>query len=560
MKRSAALGGPVAAAAGIFADVITPIASAGPLTLAITSLILLLVFTYLWHFKHHPKLKRERDEQKISPAEFEERCHSSFSARAFALFAITTPMFSLFLILPQDDDRGVVATYVPGIAELQESLFRIEKGVNELKASNKAIKGDTTEILENVSNINRGIEALGDLGGLVANPQTPEDFYHNARIHELGGDYGNARQAYLKFFSFGLDKLDPYLTFTDMLKIQEGFAGARGTFELLAQRHQNVSSKLALALLMDGDARKNKLTALSEAHADFGPVWFYIAEQFSEKTLGTQGSQDKKREFEALSQFLSMDKSGKVMRYYLDQEKYQEVMKAARGQHKILSMINFDELDSPIRAKVSIEANATPMIRFITLEKAKKIMFRWEDDMEYVDTGLGKMNELGWREARKEMGFRWQEMPWTSFNVSIKFVDALGRDQGPFSVKVDPLAGAEIDVRDELTHLRAKIDQVTGDDGSNQTLVNLDTLAMNSYLIRGLRYSYGTASLDQQIDFHEAEKAWRAEVSGKGIEYFENYQGWGKYNLIPPDGKHGPFHYQLILINGKRLDPMKIDF
>ena len=60
-----------------------------------------------------------------------------------------------------------------------------------------------------MSNINRGIEALGDLGGLVANPQTPEDFYHNARIHELGGDYGNARQAYLKFFSFGLDKLDP---------------------------------------------------------------------------------------------------------------------------------------------------------------------------------------------------------------------------------------------------------------------------------------------------------------------------------------------------------------
>jgi hypothetical protein len=559
IKRSAALGGPAAAAGGTFADVITPIASAAPLILAITSLILLLVFTYLWQFKHKPKLAKASVNGDITSDEFNEQCEQSFSAKAFSLFAIATPMFFLFLILPQDEDKGVVATYIPGIAGLQESLFNIEKGVEELKEGNKAIKDDTVKILENVSDINRGIETLGDLGGLVANPETPEDFYHNARIHELGGDYGNARQAYLKYFSFGLDKLDPYLTFADMLKIQEGFRGAKSTFEALAQRHNNLSSKLALALLMDGDAKRSKLIALSEAQPDYGPVYYYVAEQFSEKTLGAQGSEDKKQEFIALSRFLNLDESGKVMRYYVDQSSYREVLQNAKEKHKALSMINFDELKSPIRAEVFINSFSTfpysPIIRFSTLEKVKKIMYRWDDNMDYLNTGLGKMNEMGWREAKKEVNFTWKEMPWRSFKISIRFIDALDREQGPFTIEVDP-----IETTEHFLEVEGVSHYYTPERWWPGEISLMTIMRLSSYLFKEMHYSFGSKKLDQVYAFPDPEKAWKAIVSGNWDAYTRGLDNSNHPNKVKATNEgSAAFYCQLVLINGKKMEPITID-
>ena len=50
---------------------------------------------------------------------------------------------------------------------------------------------------------------LASAGGIIDKPKQPEEFYHNARIYELRGDYINAKLCYEKYVKFNLNYIDP---------------------------------------------------------------------------------------------------------------------------------------------------------------------------------------------------------------------------------------------------------------------------------------------------------------------------------------------------------------
>src|SRR6185437_9509260 len=77
-----------------------------------------------------------------------------------------------------------------------------------------------------VEDIATRFDSLGSNRGLIATPKTPEEHYHNARIHELGGNFSAARKEYHDYLSANLEALDPWLNYEDMLKTSEGKAGA----------------------------------------------------------------------------------------------------------------------------------------------------------------------------------------------------------------------------------------------------------------------------------------------------------------------------------------------
>ncbi|MBL6430997.1 MAG: hypothetical protein HPM95_06280 [Alphaproteobacteria bacterium] len=96
---------------------------------------------------------------------------------------------------------------------------------------------------------------------IVDNPTRPHEFYSNARLREIRGDYPKARQDYLKYFAFGMPQVDPHLRFQAVLKIQEGREGAREVYRALSQGRQDPTTLFAEILLAEREERVRRLTA-----------------------------------------------------------------------------------------------------------------------------------------------------------------------------------------------------------------------------------------------------------------------------------------------------------
>ena len=151
-------------------------------------------------------------------------------------------------------------------------------------------------------------------GGPMTNPKMPEEHYHNARIHELGGNFSAARKEYSDNPASNLEALDPWLSYMAMLKLAEGKAGAVEAMHYFGDKLKppTISYQTALALLEDGEARVTKLKTLAEANPDFGPLPWLISQEFSEARKGDQTIADQRSEKEWLEKFRAANAAGKV--------------------------------------------------------------------------------------------------------------------------------------------------------------------------------------------------------------------------------------------------------
>jgi hypothetical protein len=162
-------------------------------------------------------------------------------------------IFSSILLVFQTEEseaKGVLATKVPFIAELQQSLGLIQKDLAEIKETTRKTSAAVARVEENTQSIaqtnkqiagsleaiKEGFAGLNKAGGIIQNAQRPEEHYHNARLYEQRGDFGNARRSYNALFAYKLDFLDPHLRYQTFLKIQEGRAGARVIYSALYEQ------------------------------------------------------------------------------------------------------------------------------------------------------------------------------------------------------------------------------------------------------------------------------------------------------------------------------------
>ena len=152
--------------------------------------------------------------------------------------------------------------------------------------------------------IAKHFDSLGSTRGLIQAPQTPEEHYHNARVHELGGNFNAARAEYAQYLSANLEALDPWLSYQDMLKAAEGHNGAVDTMRTFQKlTPQTVSYQVAVALLDNGETRLTKLQTLVANHPDFGPLPWLISQEYSEDRRGQQTLADQREERKWLGKF-----------------------------------------------------------------------------------------------------------------------------------------------------------------------------------------------------------------------------------------------------------------
>ncbi|MER8573848.1 methyl-accepting chemotaxis protein [Mesorhizobium sp. M1338] len=391
------------------------------------------------------------------------------------------------------------------IASAQQQQTRqtaeVQKTTDEVKKQTETLQATTQQIAASIDTIAKGFAALAAQGGAIAEPKRPDEFYHNARVYELSGDMLNARRSYLAFAGFDVDAIDPYTRFATLLRVQDGKAGAREVFGALADKGKALSIKLVHIQQFDDAQRPDKLNAFIAAHADFAPAYFLLAQEFSEDRLGAQTLADKRNEAKALTKFVSYEKDGGLLKYFVDQTQLADWLDRSRSRLAALG----DVLD-PARFVPSLTPMRSNQGWSMTIslpEPATAISWRMGETGPFTDTGFLAMND---QTTGKPMANPSFEMPDSTVAgiIAIKYLDIRGRETGPFDIRFDPDTALQQGDKQILDQFWTS--WIAFDSGGNHGLVYFTQMLSYRCAIKEVHYSLDGAALDKSLEIPPCDK------------------------------------------------------
>jgi hypothetical protein len=411
-----------------------------------------------------------------------------------------------------------------GVLKLRDDLTKLRRGVKQWAAGVAALlclivilviwlvhgQGKTSRDLEKIA---QHFDSLSSTGGLIAAPRTPEEHYHNARVHELGGNFGAARKEYTEYLSANLEALDPWLSYSAMLKASEGKPGAVEAMHYFGDKLKpsTVSYQTALALLEDGEARLKKLQELAEKYPDFGPLPWLISQEYSEARRGDQTLADQRAEKEWLEKFRAAQAAGKFQKYFLDKKEAQKWTDAAEARWAKLSSVSEKVLENPVTLTAQSSSSGWAVIFTLTDFKAKEVFYRLDGKGDFQSTG-----HLPYKNAQTGL-------PMINFNVplpnlspgehtiEVKYVDKNEKTNGPYTLKFSTIA-------EQLAQVKMSLNMTAGSwlsfrDYQGKVLLYFTHLLSYRAGLKEIRYSLNSDKLDQTFKFKPTD-----EMFGVGDE------------------------------------------
>ena len=446
-KKTSAIGSGISLVFGFISDFLNPIAPLSSYLFFAAAFSMVFILITMW--------VKKSVQEKIAPA----------LVVSIGLMIVSGALFGLQA--KADKKSGVLASQIPVLKTLQSSLGLIQEDVAAIRKSTdkidkttarteemvkqvaketkkttaatekvaEAVQDSTEKIVGSLAEIQKGFTALTQSGGVIANPTRPEQFYHNARIQEQGGDYGNARKSYNLYFSFKLEFLDPHLRYQTFLKIQEGRAGAREIYSAIYENDPRPVVEFARILLFIAPKRTEMLKKFIAKNPDFAPAYYELSREFSEIRKGTQSLSDKKEELNALQKFETLRNEGKFLRYFVDKELASKWVADTEKRLSALSIIA-ETASAPPVSIFGLPTNQGWMLTIQILEKAREIFYRWGNENDFKSTGLLKFKD-------PTTGL---PMPMLNFNIPlkkertkifIKYFDISKKEKGPFEFEFD---------------------------------------------------------------------------------------------------------------------------
>lgn len=377
--------------------------------------------------------------------------------------------------------------------EIQSYLTRYPQGVfaetakARLAALQSAATADRDRNRAIAHDIAREFAAIAGRGAIVTEPKEPQEFYANARLYELRGDFLNARRSYLGYFNFGQQYVDPHYRFQTFLKVQEGRAGAREVYGDLAGAHRTDEvMQYAAALLQEPDPRKARLEAIIAAKPDFAPAYYELARNFSEAALGAQTLADKDKERDLLAKFVSLADGGKYLKWFIDQTVASEQLDDARRRLQALSA-------TAVARTVSLSStrsNGGWTLSFNVAEPMQELFVQLPQRarestgfMSGVDPRTGKPAPKPFIELPGNAG---------PAAIDVSYRDATGAIRGPFRINFDPDAALYGGMKDMLD--MTKTSWLSFRDYDGRKLVYFTQMMSARCAIAEVRYGFDTMS------------------------------------------------------------------
>ena len=506
--RGAKIGGPIAAACGIVADLASTVAKFS-LYLFLAATLVAFLSGLVWFLQYRRRYLRAAADGVLQPDEVAELSERNGWAMVFAFAVVAALVMAGFVAVDAfagKDNRGAIASVVPGMDRVQEAIFRTEKKVDAVKEDTAAIRGDTARLVASVDKMAERFDALASSGGLIAAAQTPEEHYHNARIHELKGNFSAARRAYAEYLQANLEVIDPWLNYATMLKAQEGRAGAIEALRYFGDKLKppSVSYATALALLEERPARIAKLSELHAQHPEFGPLLYLLADEFSEAKAGEQTVADRRAEREWLEKFRAAHSEGKVLRYFIDQKEAQKWLETSAARWAKLQSTPSGVLDNPVSV-TAMQSNAGWSLNFaLTDYKARELFYRLDGEGEFVSTGHQPFQNPQTGAPMVNLNVPLPNLTPGEHTVEVKYVDAKGETNGPYALKFS--TGDQ-----QLAQGKSMINATVGSwltfrEYDGRLLLYFTGLLSYRPVLQEIRYSLDNDSLDQTFKFKPSEK------------------------------------------------------
>ena len=404
--------GSACAIGGLVADVLQPIAPFASYLFYFSFLTLAVLLFLLWKGK----------EDFLGAA--------AFAGVACAVFGL----IMLFQSGDESEDVGFIAASVPAVASLQESLGLIDEKLERISEDTASLRASADRIEASNAQIIRSIEEMRQSFAsdeLISKPRSPEEHYRNARIHELAGNYSAARQSYLAYFQSDLPLLDPHLRFLSFLRVQEGRAGARETYNLLMEGRDNAATNYVRLLLLEPPTRLGRLLTFADENPDFAPVFYHLSEEVSERRLGFQSIANKRSEREYLERFQVADEAGGLLKHMIDQSLVDTWRNDVGARLQALNAADASALENPVSVSFGVN-NSGYTATVLIAEPAKEIFWRTGTSGDMRSTGsTGQTNLQTGLPAPKQFF----NLPINQRNttIDVSYVDLNDVEQGPFS-------------------------------------------------------------------------------------------------------------------------------
>jgi len=335
--------------------------------------------------------------------------------------------------------ESIALANIPGDAmETTDKIITKSDREKILKTLEKTSK-QNEDISKGIKDISQNITHISKLGGIIANPSTPEEYYSNARIYELKGDFVNARKAYMKYFSYKLDYIDPHINYSKLLRVQEGRAGAKETYKTISQMYPTIAAKVIIALLENDDKKRiAKLEKLLLSYPDYGPILYYLSKEYSSSKVGKQTLREKRLEKEYLEKFIRTVENGKFLKYYVDKNIAATQVQDAQNRLKTIQKFikfNGDIFYNPIIVRSFYINKNKVFFQFRVLEKAIEASYSLMKDNNYTKVKtptLTRTTAKGTKIYYKGM-LEFSGFP-ERINIFVKYKNAKNIENGPYHI------------------------------------------------------------------------------------------------------------------------------
>jgi hypothetical protein len=437
---------------------------------------------------------------------------------ALILAGISCAATGVFTLMQQgktSEEIGILAATVPGIEALQSQLGIIDKKLDDLKEDTETIKASTARIESQSEAVLQSIEAIqegiNNDAGIIGSPRSPEDYYHNARIHELSGDYAAARRAYLEYFKSDLPQIDPHLRFISFLKVQEGTAGARETYNELTARSSSPVPAYTRLLLLNPDRRKEELKSYFDQNPEFAPAAYHMSLEFSESRLGSQTLSDKREELFYLKAFQEADENGGLLRYLIDQELATEWRTDAQERRTAIENgFSSTVLENPV--SISWMAHNAGWNGNIQIsEPALDILWNVKGQSGPTSTGDSGYNNPSTGKPAPRAFFSLPKSQPDS-TIEIRYLDSNSVERGPYEFQFT--AQKESDDGNRRILEMTSTSWVLLRDYEGSTLLYFTQLLTYRGALEKIEYGINTDTPDQSFPFPSWNKPGLADIDG----------------------------------------------
>ena len=551
LTRAAKVGAPITGFLGVASDMGAPIANF-ILWQTVAASGLTIVAGGLWFGLYQRRLRRDLAAGKLTQEDIERETGRNPWSVCFAFGLVSTLVLGAFLAsqrLVDTGDKGVLATLVPALQEVQQSLLRIEKQVGAVGETTEridtrtaAIADTTQKVLTKLEDLRSAFENAGKNAVLIDTPSTPAEHYFNARVYELKGDFLGARKSYSAYFSSGVEFIDTYLAYTELLKAQDGIEGAREIVTAMRKSNASASLAAAAAMLQPRTQRIPVLKQLLEDHPDFGPAAYLLSLEFSQEKMEDRTLSEIREEKNQLEKFRAFNNAGYFQRYMMD--KRMAMKWVADMESRLATLDAGGDLKSPVTFgafPVTKEPSGGWELHFYVWEKFK--------EMEYRLDGVGEFVQIALRDESAEIVV--PKLAPGDHIVEVRYRDRRGTMCGPYALKINMENMALEDAKQKIKmfssmYVRYSPGPVLYKKGVPGVVGFGEALSAFRPVLKAICYSFSNEQLDLELPLSTPP------------EELDSFRQEGPDFIQVPEGNHF-ITWQYIFVDGTKSDVRKME-